>query len=94
VNEDKSLAEVHDSKYKSLPMTAVDQILQLIQSEQDSVTINCSSSTSLWHGDSPASKIYKQNVMWQHIMECFEVGQMIPFPLNTQKSNDSQGVGR
>jgi len=41
VNDDKSLVEVYDSKYKSLPVVAVDQILQLIQSEQDAVTINC-----------------------------------------------------
>ena len=41
VNDDKSLVEVYDSKYKSLPMAAVDQILQLIQSPKDAVTINC-----------------------------------------------------
>jgi len=41
VNNDKSLVEVYDSKYKSLPIAAVGQILQLIQSEQDAVTINC-----------------------------------------------------
>ena len=41
VNQDKTLVEVYDSKYLSLPMAAVDQILQLIQTEQDSVTITC-----------------------------------------------------
>ena len=41
VNRNKSLVEVYDSKYTIIPMAAVDLILQLIQSDQDAVTINC-----------------------------------------------------
>ena len=38
--------------------------------------------TSLWHA---ASKVWKHSLMWQHILECFEAGQMTPFPLDIQK---------
>jgi len=93
---------VYDSKYKSLPITAVDQILQLIQSEQDAVTINCktmqlqegndacgtfaiAAATSLWHGEDLITKVWKQNLMWKHIMQCFEEDQMIPFPNNSNE---------
>ena len=41
--------------------------------------------TSLWHGNDPASRVWKQSLMWQHILKCFEAGQMTPFPLDIQK---------
>ena len=41
--------------------------------------------TALWHGNDPASKVWKQSLMWQHILECFEAGQMTPFPLDIQR---------
>ena len=49
VNQDKTLVEVYDSKYLSLPMAAVDQILQLVQTEQDSVTITCKNKKVMMH---------------------------------------------
>ena len=107
VNQGKLLIEVHDSKYTSISMAAVDLILQLIQSEfdQDAVTINCKKmqeqsgndacgtfaiavATSLCYEDDTTSKVWKQNLMRQHILECFEVGKMTPFPLDTQTVKD------
>ena len=86
-------------------MAAVDLILQLIQSDQDAVTINCKKmqeqsgndacgtfaiavATSLCYEDDPTSKVWKQDLMWQHILECFELGQMTPFPLDIQMVKD------
>ena len=40
--------------------------------------------TSLCYEDDPTSKAWNQDMMWQHILECFEVGQMTPFPLDIQ----------
>ena len=105
VNRNKSLVEVYDSKYTTIPMAAVDLILQLIQSDQDTVTINCKKmqeqsgndacgtfaiavATSLCYEDDPTSKVWKQDLMWQHILECFEIGQMTPFPLDIQMVKD------
>ena len=90
-------------------MAAVDQILQLIQTEQDSVTITCKKmqehegdnecgtftiavATSLWHGNDPASKVWKQSLMWQHILECFEAGQMTSFPLDIQRVKNLKDI--
>ena len=28
--------------------------------------------TSLWHGNDPASKVWKQSLMWQHILDALK----------------------
>ena len=49
--------------------------------------------TSLWHGNDPASKVWKQSFMWQHILEYFEAGQMTPFPLDIQRVKNLKESG-
>ena len=44
--------------------------------------------TALCYKDDPTSKVWKQNLMRQHILECFEVGKMTLFPLDTQTVKD------
>lgn len=40
VSQGKAVVNIYDSKYASLVMTTVDLILEVIESEQDTVTIN------------------------------------------------------
>jgi len=37
--------------------------------------------TALCHKDDPITIQWNQDLMWQHVLQCFEAGKMTPFPV-------------
>ena len=102
VSQDKAVINIYDSMYASPIMTTVDLILEVIKSEQDTVTINsikmqeqagCNAcgvfaiavATALCHNNNPTTIKWKQNLMWQHTLECLEAGKMTPFSMENSE---------